>query len=184
MTLMTYAAMPLYAAAIVCSLSAARQSWTFGRPADHRMVWFTVACSFLALLVFRVIQGEDLVRNNLRAFARGHDLYEMRHDYQAALVGIVLVGGALVAFAVWQRWFRQRLSRESLLVRVATVATLAFVPLYALRIISLHAVDALLYAGPVRLNWILELALCLMIMACALAYGQTVKRAKVRADRH
>ena len=176
MSIMSFAAIALYGAAIVAALSAARRSWLFARPPHDTKLWLAIAAVLFALVIFRLGNGEDLLRQNVRAWARASDLYAARRDWQAPFATAVLLIGAMAGFLVWRRWQKTRVDKGQWALRIALLAIAAFLPLYALRLISLHITDALLYSGPVRLNWILELGICGAVLVCAIFYGERVKR--------
>ena len=180
MSLMSFAGLAVYAATFIAALSAARRSWLYGRPRAMQRRWLGVASGFVVLFVLRLVNAEDLARTAMRQWMRGHDLYDLRRLIQAPLAIIVLIATAATAYAIWHFWLRKPATREVWLQRIALLALGGFVPLFALRLVSLHAIDKLLYSGPLRLNWILDLGLCSVAALCALAFAQIVKR---RPDR-
>lgn len=180
MSILSFAALALYGAAIVSALSAGRRAWLFGRPFRNVRPWFLLALAYASLLIFRLFQGEDRIRDGLRDMLRSHQLYEQRRDLQAPLAVLVILVGALLVFILWKNWPRKSGRREDVYKILASLAAWLFLPLYGLRLVSLHAIDALLYAGPVRLNWILEAAICLATTIFAILYGEAVKRGSQR----
>ena len=84
---------------------------------------------------------------------------------------LTAAAGFALLLLLWVSWPRNSRSQRTRLVRLSQFAVLAFLPLYALRIISLHSVDQILYGGgPVRANWILEVGLCSVVAGCAALY--------------
>ena len=56
---------------------------------------------------------------------------------------------------------------------------LAFLPLYALRLVSLHDVDKVLYSGGIlRPNWLLDIGLSLTVAGAAFAYRRAYRKAR------
>jgi hypothetical protein len=73
----------------------------------------------------------------------------------------------LLAFALLVRtWVRSRGEWRRQALGIAQLASFAMLGLIALRMISLHAVDSLLYGG-LRLNWWLDIGLSLLVGAAA-----------------
>lgn len=119
-----------------------------------RAAWLTVAALFLCLVLFRLGNGEEAIRQALRTYLYAENEYQSRRTFQAiaAFACVILAGLAafwsIIRFAHWPRW------------RIVIAASLGVLGLfYCLRIISLHSVDRLLYAslGPLHVNHLLEL---------------------------
>lgn len=119
-----------------------------------RATWLAVAALFFGLALFRLGNGEDVIRQALRGYLLVENEYSSRRTFQAVAVLVCLgLAGllglwAIFRFAHWPRW------------RIVIAASLGALALfYCLRIISLHSVDRLLYAslGPLHLNHLLEL---------------------------
>lgn len=161
---------------MVAAMSAARRSWVFARPQRETHLWLAIAAVLLALAVFRLGNGEDLLRQDVRAWAAASNLYADRRMWQAPFAAAVFLGAALAGFLMMRRWQKSRVDKGQWALRIALLAVAAFLPLYAIRLISLHITDVLLYSGPVRLNWILELGICGAVLVCAIFYGESVKR--------
>jgi hypothetical protein len=132
----------------------------------HVHGWLAVAAAILILLVVRVYEGEDLARWILRAMAVRMEIYDDRQQWQVPLGVLIAAAFLAIAIASWRGLSRSRGDNSLRLLRIAQVACLCFVPLYALRIMSLHTTDAFLYAGPIRPNWVLE-----VIPLFAIAYS-------------
>lgn len=157
---------------IVIALSAWAAQTALGRRQNfaERRSWVLVAASFLGLALLRLVNAEELLRQSLRQTIIDQGVYANRWDVQRPLVAV-----SMALAAVLFVWIVRRLSvpigdRLDLPVRVALLAVLGFVPLLALRVISLHGTDMILYHGPLRLNWVLDAGLSLTVAASALIY--------------
>ncbi|WP_310534820.1 hypothetical protein [Novosphingobium sp.] len=117
-------------------------------------LWLVVAAVFVGLALFRLSGAEEAIRQALRTMLVERMEYEERRVFQtgAVLACLTVVGiGAyfyVPRMVLWPRW---------LAMTSASLGALAV--LYALRIISLHGVDRILYAsiGPLHFNHVLEL---------------------------
>ncbi len=134
--------------------------------ARGRMVtinWTGVAVIFLVLAAWRYTDGEAVLQDQAREWTRNHGVYDDRHTWQvpitlAAVAAIIALG--LVAI----RWSGVRQSGRAL---CAAVVMLAFT---AVRAVSLHAVDDVLYQsfGPVHVNYLVDLGLTAIVAVLAL----------------
>lgn len=177
MSLTSLAAIVVYAGVIGLCLMAAHCARLAGalpgalagdrRTAEDRRHWLLGAAIFAGLALFRLVDGEDRVR----AIARG--AITAAGDYaERTAVQVPLAIGALIAVIVmfwlfarsWQATRRGSRARPVLLSRYALFA---LVPLYGLRLVSLHQTDWLLYSGPIRINWLLEGAICAVVGGAA-----------------
>ena len=75
---------------------------------------------------------------------------------------------------VLQRWARNLRGRRNVARLAGVLAAAAMVCLMALRIASLHMIDALLY-GPSKLNWVIDIGVCLVVLVAAIYYVQLVR---------
>jgi hypothetical protein len=156
--MMTWLAVTAYlATAMACggaALSAARPP----RGVNHAMAWAGIAALFLALAAIRATDADSLAGAAMRALLTSEGDYGARQKIQAPFAStVILVGFAFVAAGVYYRpallrRYGRRLFR-------ALAASAAMIGLVALRAVSLHATDAMLYAGPVHPNWIVDLGL-------------------------
>ena len=131
--------------------------------------------AFAAMACIRMLGAEEIARSMLRSQLVLAGEYDARWSLQsmlAAALGIAVV--ALFAAFLWRK-LRQRQTGRTRLLLVAQLALLGFVPLVAMRVLSWHQLDRLLYAGPVRLNWLLELALALLPTIMAALYIRRVR---------
>ncbi len=165
---------------VVCACLAAMV--VAARAADRRsdgLHWLVAAALFAGLIALRLAGFEDRLRDMARGWALVEGGYAGRAVWQVPLVlGIALVGLALAGLFVRQ-WRRARRGSRARLVLLARFAMLGLVPLYGLRLVSLHQVDMVLYSGPFRINWLLEAAICAAVGGSAVVYAWT-RRARAR----
>ncbi len=127
--------------------------------------WRVTAAIIFALGVWKAFDIEGLIQEFGPHSSTREGWYNERRPYQDALVISVLLIGLLLT-AEFVRRFRRR--HPSIRMGAAALALLLFY--IAARTPSLHVVDQLLYRpilGLVRLNWIAEPGLLLLIAAAA-----------------
>jgi hypothetical protein len=168
--MLNYVASLSYLLVAVLCLAAAHTARGSGRGSGDLAVWLSAAALFGLLIAMRLLGGEDVLRAVLRGIATGEGFYDTRMAGQ--LAGLIVLGGLLGLG--WHKirgdWLKKRASKSAGFVRAALLGMFGFALLYGLRLISLHAVDRILYAGPVRLNWVLEAAFTLILGGAAVLY--------------
>lgn len=172
-------------AAIPC-LIAALATLRTRRSATDALIWLAAMGLLLAMSAARANGLEDILRETMREAASSGGWYGSRRNAQVLAITAVLVL-VLAAGSWWALRGKRNARRGSLsirFVRAALIAMLAFAALYALRIVSMHAVDQLLYAGPVRLNWVLDAGLTASIAIAALLYIRHCWRYSGRRGAH
>ena len=150
------------------------------RPGSQARRWLGCAGFFGLLVVVRMLEVEEKIRVALRAISRGMGEYDARSGLQVPLVGATLILLMVLAFFTYRSWTARKASWSGRLVLLGQIATLGFLPLYALRIISLHQVDRILYGGGFRLNWILDLGLTALAAGAAVLYIRHCRRSPRR----
>lgn len=178
MTLASLAAVMLYAGVVALCAIAAKAARREQQPARELRGWIGCAIFFALLALIRILDVEERVRQALRNASREAGEYANRHVVQEPLVALTLIASTIVLFLVFHAWTSGRQSVRRWLVQFAQLAAMGFIPLYALRIISLHSMDRLLYSGPVRLNWILDGLLALSVAGAAIAYTLHCRRSR------
>ena len=159
----------LYVGAIAASTSAWRQASKYHRPPRERRIWLYIAGFFLAILIWRALGLEDLVRNTLRAWLRGDGDYDRRRTLQAPFVAVTIpVAVAACSYLVWKIMNGWRDALQSC-IRLAWLAIAAMLGMIAARLISFHALDSLLYGGP-HFNWLVDPGATLLSMYAAWRY--------------
>ena len=135
----------------------------------HRSAWVVLAILFALLFAARITGLEEGVREALRTSLRHSGGYAGRRTVQAVSVGAVLLVGGVVAAVMATRLRATLRTRQDRAAGAAVAAGAALLALIALRIISLHAIDRLLY-GPVKLNWFADLGTCFVVLIAAFYY--------------
>lgn len=144
-----------------------------------RLHWAGVAACFAALAAWRLAEGEALIQEIARNAAHASGDYDRRREWQGPLVALAILAGA-PAFA-WIAW-QARHVPPVMWSRLATLGLLAY---SALRAVSFHPVDVVIYAGIGRLhlNHVIDLGLCAVVAACALYRPRRARRVATRAAR-
>lgn len=166
----------LYLLVAIGAAFAAARSRRSARPPWHVRGWAVLAVFFLVLVAIRTGGIEDLIRDSLREALRANAMYGHRREFQRPLVGGLLVMSFLATFWLIRnlaRWVRERASFALIL---ALGGALGMMVLIMLRLISLHAVDALLYGQP-KLNWFGDIGLSCLVGGAALWYARLVRQA-------
>lgn len=164
----------LYLLVVLACLVAAGTAARSRQLAAHWQSWAMVGVLFGLFALLRVYDVEEIVRGTLRAYLRAEGSYADRRAVQAQLVALLL---AIITFAtavLMYRWSRVIRGRRNVARVVAVVAGLAMIFLIALRLASLHAVDALLY-GRLKLNWIIDIGASLTVLGAAAYYVKLVR---------
>ena len=139
----------------------------------HIRMWLFAAALFVALAALRGLGIEDFWQGELRSMLRAEGTYQDRREFQRPLAAIVVAFAGIVAFLWAYRGFRNVRGRRNVAVMVAGASAFAMIALVALRLISLHPVDALLY-GPLKLNWIIDMGSSLVVLGAAGYYTRLV----------
>ena len=124
--------------------------------------WFVLAGLMLFFGISRELEIGPWITDQGRSFARDHGWYNERRRYQRLLVDFIFVG-SLVLIAIGWVWFFRAVYREHPLAFIAIVYVVSFV---AIRTISLHQIDHMLYTdhfGGYRPNAALELFGCALV---------------------
>jgi hypothetical protein len=132
-----------------------------------------LALFFGVLIALRLVDAEEWLRAILRDYLRISGHYGDRRSLQSPLAVVILtIAGVGAMFAV-QRWARNLRGRRNMARLAGVLAAAAMVCLMALRIASLHMIDALLY-GPLKLNWVIDIGGSLVVLVAAIYYVQLV----------
>lgn len=133
------------------------------RDPRRRWRWMVVAAIMIALAIWRFSDSEIWVQTLARDWARSHDRYEDRHEVQVPVTIALLTAMALGGFGLT----RVRHARYAVWALAAAVTLLLVA---ALRAVSLHMIDAILYyeIGPLRVNYAVDMGLTALIGGLAL----------------
>lgn len=177
MTLPSLLAIAVYGTAMLSCAVAWRAAGTSTPGRHDQLAWLVVLIIVALLFLVRFLGIEDQLRLGLRELIQQVGRYESRRTWQA-LMAIFLLFVTVVA-SIWAYWHWRRASSSpgQRQVWTAFVALAGFALLYCLRFLSLHAIDALLYFGPIHPNWLLEAALLAVVALAALRYAGHRRRA-------
>lgn len=172
----------LYLAVTAACVFAALATRGEGAPRRARAIWLSIAGLFVILAASRLLNAEERARDMMRAWLNAGVGYESRRSVQGPIAAAVLAasGGAGIALLLGFR--RARPDARALVWAMRAAA--AMIVLVALRLISFHPVDAILYR-PLRLNWLLDIGLTGVVGLAALAYVRGGRaEARGRRDRN
>lgn len=146
------------AAALACALAARRSR---GRAAS---VWKLLAVLQIVFVAEIVLGLRHLIHGVVDAFLQDRGWYAQRQPVQLGLLAVALLAGGAGLVAVL-RWCRSHRAAAP-----AVLASCAVLGLFALEMISLHAIDAVLYRliGPVMLIALLWAACAAVVVAYSL----------------
>ena len=140
----------------------------------HTLSWAALALLFILLLSMRVTGLEDILRETARAILREEGAFQNRRSLQAIIVSIFVIFST--GLGGWLVYKAYRGSRKTLdiVVKLANGAGLTLAALLLLRLISLHAIDSLLY-GPLKLNWLTDVGASLCVLGLAVFYVRNLR---------
>ena len=174
LTVLSLAAMGLYVLVALGCSAGASAAMTNHQPKWHRNAWMLLALLFVALLVMRGIGAEEWARAALRDGLRSDGSYADRRDMQRLIVAGVLTFVAGLGGWWFYRACRAIRGRRNVAIMLALVSGAAMAFLIAVRLISLHAIDRLLY-GPLKLNWIIDVGASFAVLGLAVYYVKLVR---------
>ena len=168
------AAIPFYLFACIAAANAARTVRQSDEPARDRYAWGSLAALFAFMIAVRLFDGENVLRDALRALLDVREIYQERRDFQGAAIALLcLAFAALAARVLRGRAAGQRGASRSL--TIAKLAGLAYLGLFAARLISLHQIDALLYGGP-HINRVIDPGLAALVGWMAIRFVRDRRR--------
>lgn len=159
-----------YALTLLAGSRAFRAAQASGRGPRDGHAWLIILILLVVLYLVRAAGLEVQLRSGLRDLAHELGRYESRRAWQALTAVLLLFVAAAASAWAFLHWQRAATSPSLRLLRIAQAAIGGFGLLYALRLLSLHMIDAVLYFGPVHPNWLLEAGLLATIAAAALRY--------------
>lgn len=135
----------------------------------HGRIWIAIAVIFALLIVSRLLLIEDAIRADLRESLKASQIFAARREMQGPFIAAALLICLVVAFGGAYLTMRKIVGRRDRAVAIAATSCAVMLVIVAMRIISLHAMDALLY-GPLKLNWVGDLGASAAIIAAATFY--------------
>lgn len=166
LSLFNLAAVALYLFVVLFALAASVGSVRYHQQGWHLRVWIMVMLLFVGFAALRGLGIEEIWRDALRQIMRADGAYESRRDIQRPLAAIVIAFAGGCAFIWAYRGFSRVRGRRNVAVMVSSASAFVMVALVALRLISLHPVDAVLY-GPLKLNWIIDIGSSIVVASAA-----------------
>lgn len=139
----------------------------------HGRNWALLAVLFVAFAALRIFGFEEVWREDWRIAMRFEGTYEERRSFQRPIVAALIAIGASLALWWVYRVARVIRGRRNIATMVATSCAAVMVFVLALRLVSLHPIDSLLY-GPIKLNWIMDVGSSLAVLGSALYYWRIV----------
>lgn len=135
----------------------------------HGWLWAIVALVFITLALMQVCAVEEWMSADLRSMLRRGGVYMDRGYIQKPLVAfLLLIALGLAAGLVC--FLAKGAGRRCDIAAIGGLGcTGAMILLAAIRLVSLHSTDALLF-GPLRLNWFIDFGLSVAALACVLRY--------------
>lgn len=173
-SMLSLAASAIYGLVLLACLAAAVTARRSRQLPGHWWTWAALALLFAVLMALRLGGVEEWLRATIRDSLRADGTYASRRALQAPVAAAILAIAGLGTFALLYRMTRRLAGRRNIARVVAIIAGLAMLFLIALRMASLHMIDALLY-GPVKLNWVIDLGASLTVMAAAAYYIRLVR---------
>ncbi len=140
----------------------------------HKNTWIALAMLFIALLFLRGMGIEDWLRSSARDMLRSDGAYGGRRTFQSVTVAAILLTVGAAGFWWFYRVSKGLTGRRNIVTMAALAAGATMMSLVVLRMISLHAIDRILY-GPLKLNWVGDLGSSLMVLLAGLYYVKIVR---------
>lgn len=169
LSLLSLAASALYAVVVLACLRAGFEAGAKRQTKWHIRIWLLAAVLFGSLIVARLLGLEDVLRETLRNWLQAEGLADDRRAIQGPIIAVsiaLFAAGGMIAFY----WVAQHISgRRNIAVVAALGACGVMVATITMRMVSLHALDQLLY-GPLKLNWIGDVGASLAVLGAAIYY--------------
>ena len=180
MSLMSQIAVIVYCVVILACVAAMRVAAQHPDRRRDMAHWLAAAAVFAGLAAFRIGQVEERLRDFAREVSQADGVYELRAEVQVPLVILTGLAGLGMMVLFVRLWRRERPGSRARLVLLSRFALLGLVPLFGLRLVSLHQVDYVLYSGPLRINWLIEGAICAAVGGSAAVYTLRKRTRKLR----
>jgi len=143
-------------------------------PRAPRLGWLVISLFFVALGAWRLAGTEEIVRAALRDALLTRGEYGVRESVQRPLAAALLLGATSMAVWAALRWraLGRHPARRALF--WAQCGATAMAGLVAVRVVSLHATDTLLFSGP-HLNRVIDPALALFVLVQAWLFARKAR---------
>lgn len=136
---------------------------------DTAWFWLIGTVFFAVMAILRLLDIPETVRKDLKHWGQTSGIYATRREMQAELlICATLVVMLLAGLMLWRLWpvLRERHQRQARLSGLALIGMVGHAGLLGLRIVSLHAVDVMLY-GTYKAGWVFEVVCSLLVMYAA-----------------
>ncbi|WP_338467569.1 hypothetical protein RXV95_03135 [Novosphingobium sp. ZN18A2] len=152
-----------------------------GRTTGEIRQWRAICAMFAIFAAIRVLNIDHDVQDIVRAAARSDRIYNARSEWQRPVsAALVLVLGVLAYWTV-RTISRQRRKPVQRVLVLARFAAIAMATYFAIRLVSLHAIDALIYRGGIfRVNYLIDMGLAGLIGLCSAIYVRQIRRERPR----
>lgn len=141
----------------------------------HWRLWAVIGIAFIGFAALRWTGIERELGDALRGYLVSEGSYDERRALQRPLAaGLVAVVGVVIALGLMRQWRLAR-GRRDLALIAGQAGLFAMAALLGMRLVSLHAVDKLLY-GPLKLNWVIDIGASLTVLAAALFYMRLIRQ--------
>lgn len=168
-SILSLAAAGLYVIVIVACAAATGSARKTRQAPWHFWTWGLLAVLFAILLAARLTGIEEALRDASRLALRSEGTYDARRGTQSLVVAVIIMGGGVMALYLFYRAVTGSLRRRDITVKLAIAAGLAMAGLVTLRMISLHAIDRILY-GSLKINWVADVGASALVIAAAAYY--------------
>lgn len=173
-TLLSLAATAFYGIAVLGCGTACMTARANRQQRWHTHVWLAIAVVFIALILSRLFVVEDILRSDLRSWLRAEGLAADRRTWQGYVIAVVLMTSTLGGFYGLYAFSRKLAGKRNMAIMIAAASAIAMLILVGLRVISLHAMDQLLF-GPLKLNWFGDLGATVLVTGSAIYYTRRVR---------
>lgn len=163
-----------YALVSVSCLLASQTAFTHRQQRWHLWAWLAITALFVLLIASRIFDLEEALRASLRSWLATEGLRADRRQYQGVILAVLLAAAVSGVIYGSNRLIRRVRGHRNLAVVISIMLSLAMAVLVALRIVSLHAFDQLLF-GVLKLNWFGDLGTSAGILGAAIYYTCRVR---------
>jgi hypothetical protein len=148
-----------------------RRNWYGPTPGRRGAFWLGAGAFMASLAVVRLFAIDEAARMTFKLMAKSSGLYAARRGFQAELIVAITIVAILLTAAVLWRFKPMLAARPSArLAALALVGMAGHLFLIALRLVSLHGVDRVLY-GPEHAGYILDVGCTALIIFAAVRFA-------------